>query len=305
MNLRDLRYLVAVADHKHFGKAASVCHVSQPTLSQQLKKLESYLDAQLIERDSRKVLLTPLGAEIAHRARRIVLEADGLVELARSASDPTRGDFRLGAFPTLAPYYLPRALPQLRHKLPHLRMFLVEEKTPVLVEQLISGELDAALLALPVLHEQLDVIPLFDEHFLLAVERKHPLARRKQVRQDDLEGQALLLLEDGHCLRDQALAVCTRTGAAENREFRASSLETLRQMVAGGIGITLMPAMAVPDSDAHVRYLPFAEPAPNRAIGLAFRRSSPRRATIQRLVQELRALAKAASASTGSARHED
>ena len=288
MNLRDLQYLVAVAEYKHFGKAAEACHVSQPTLSQQLKKLEEYLGAQLIERDSRRVQLTALGSEVATRARRIVSDADALVQLARSASDPLVGELRLGAFPTLAPYYLPSVLPMLRQKLPDLKLFLVEDKTPHLIQLVLRGELDAALLALPVPHEGLEAIPLFSEPFLLAVPKQHLLAKRKQVALDDLQGQSLLLLEDGHCLRDQALEVCQLAGAGENATFRASSLETLRQMVAGGIGITLMPKMAVRDQEEGVRYLPLKANA-ERTVGLVFRASTSRRRTLIHLVQLLRA----------------
>lgn len=288
MNLRDLRYLVAVAEHKHFGRAAAACHVSQPTLSQQLKKLEHYLGATLIERDSHRVMLTPIGQEIATRAKRVMHEADALVQLARAATDPLQGDFRLGAFPTLAPYYLPRVLPALRKRFNKLRLFLVEDKTPQLLQQLSRGDLDAALLALPINEEALDVIPLFREPFYLVVPKSHALARRAHVQQSDLVGQSLLLLEDGHCLREQALDVCTRAGAGETAEFRASSLETLREMVAGGIGITLMPAMATRKDDRAVRYLPFDDAPPTREIGLVFRRSTPRRATMSALAQVLR-----------------
>lgn len=290
MNLRDLRYLVAIAEHQHFGRAAGACHVTQPTLSQQLKKLEHYLGVALIERDSHRVMLTPIGREIAARARRVMQEADALVQLARAAKDPLTGDFRLGAFPTLAPYYLPRVLPTLRKRFPDLRLFLVEDKSPLLIQQLLRGDLDAALLAMPVTEESLDTIALFHEPFFLAVPKAHALARRGRVRQDDLAGQSLLLLEDGHCLRDQALAVCTRAGAGETAEFRASSLETLREMVAGDIGITLMPEMATRKDDRAVRYLAFDD-APTREIGLVFRRSTARRATMGALAQALRRLA--------------
>ncbi len=287
MNLRDLHYLVAVADYKHFGKAAEACHVSQPTLSQQLKKLEEYLGAQLIERDSRRVQLTALGSEVATRARRIVNDAEALVQLARSASDPLVGELRLGAFPTLAPYYLPAILPMLRQKLPDLKLFLVEDKTPHLVQLVQRGELDAALLALPVPNDGLEAIPLFSEPFLLAVPKLHQFAKRKQIELDDLQGQSLLLLEDGHCLRDQALEVCQLAGAGENATFRASSLETLRQMVAGGIGITLMPQMAVRPQEEGVRYVPLHASA-ERRVGLVFRASTSRRRTLIHLVQLLR-----------------
>lgn len=287
MNLRDWEYFVAVADHKHFGKAAEACHVTQPTLSAQLKKLEGYLGVELVERDNRHVWLTPVGQEMAVRARRLLQEAEGLKQLARSQFNPLAGDIRLGAFPTLAPYFLPLVLPKVKKKLPELRVYLVEDKTQMLIHQLQQGELDAALLALPVTRDQLDVIPLCKEDFLLAVPSQHPLARRKLISFDDLQGQNLMLLEEGHCLREQALSVCQLAGAGENTTFRASSLETLRQMVVSGLGVTLMPAMAVNNNHDGIRYLKFEEP-PTREIGLVFRRSDWRLPLWQQLAQVLR-----------------
>ena len=287
MNLRDWEYFVAVADHKHFGKAAEACHVTQPTLSAQLKKLEHYLGVTLVERDNRNVWLTPIGEEMAVRARRMLAEADGLKQLARSQFNPLAGDIKLGAFPTLAPYFLPLALPKVKKKLPDLRVFLVEDKTQMLLHQLQQGEIDAALLALPLAREQLDVIPVCKEEFLLAVPTAHPLARRKHIGLDELQGQNLMLLDEGHCLRDQALAVCQLAGAGENTAFRASSLETLRQMVISGLGVTLMPAMAIHPGQDGIRYLPFEQP-PLREIGLAFRRSDWRLPLWQKLAQVLR-----------------
>ncbi len=287
MNLRDWEYFVAVADHKHFSKAAEACHVTQPTLSAQLKKLEQYLGVNLVERDNRNVWLTPIGQEMAVRARRMLSEAEGLKQLARSQFNPLAGDIKLGAFPTLAPYFLPLALPKVKKKLPDLRVFLVEEKTQVLLQQLQQGEIDAALLALPINKEQLDVIPVCKEEFLLAVPTAHPLARRKEIELDDLQGQNLMLLDEGHCLREQALSVCQLAGAGENTTFRASSLETLRQMVMSGLGVTLMPAMASNAAHHGIRYLAFKQP-PMREIGLVFRRSDWRLPLWQKLAQVLR-----------------
>ncbi len=287
MNLRDWEYFVAVADHKHFGKAAEACHVTQPTLSAQLKKLEQYLGVALVERDNRNVWLTPVGQQMAVRARRMLAEADGLKQLARSQFNPLAGDIRLGAFPTLAPYFLPLVLPKVKKKLPDLRVFLVEEKTQMLLHQLQQGELDAVLVALPVTREQLDVIPVCKEEFLLAVPANHTLARRKEIDFEDLQGQNLMLLEEGHCLREQALSVCQMAGAGENTTFRASSLETLRQMVIGGLGVTLMPAMAIHASQDGIRYLSFRHP-PLREIGLVFRHSDWRLPLWQKLAQVLR-----------------
>ena len=287
MNLRDWEYFVAVADHKHFGKAAAACHVTQPTLSAQLKKLESYLGVELVERDNRHVWLTPVGQEMAVRARRMLNEAEGLKQLARSQFNPLAGDIRLGALPTLAPYFLPLVLPKVKKKLPELRVFLVEDKTQILLQQLQQGEIDAALLALPISNEQLDVIPVCKEEFLLAVPSTHPLARRKEIDFADLQGQNLMLLDEGHCLREQALSVCQLAGAGENTTFRASSLETLRQMVMSGLGLTLMPAMAINSGQEGIRYLAFKQP-PLREIGLVFRHSDWRLPLWQKLAQVLR-----------------
>jgi LysR family hydrogen peroxide-inducible transcriptional activator len=287
MNLRDWEYFVAVAEHRHFGRAAAACHVSQPTLSAQIKKLEHYLGVTLLERDSRRVWLTPIGQEMAVRARRLLHEAQGLKQLARSQFNPLAGDIRLGAFPTLAPYYLPRVLPRAAKALPELRLFLVEEKTQQLLHLLQTGELDAALLALPLPGVLVDAIPVCREDFLLAVPHRHALARRRQVALEDLQGQNLMLLEEGHCLGEQALAVCQLAGSGENSHFRASSLETLRQMVAGGLGITLMPALAATPL-AGIRYLAFAEP-PQREVALVFRQSDWRIPLWQKLAQVLRA----------------
>lgn len=275
MNLRDLQYLVAVAEHRHFGKAADQCHTSQPTLSMQLKKLEETLGVQLFERTSKKVMITPIGETITAKARHILQESRDIRELAKAAQDPFAGEFRLGAFPTLAPYFLPIAVPAIHKSLPKLKLLLVEEKTPLLLERLKAGTLDAAFLALPIEEDGLETLPLFEDPFLLAVSPKHALAKRKHVSQRDLKGEQLLLLEDGHCLRSQALEVCSLIGSSEHQDFRATSLETLRQMVAAGVGITLMPQLAI-GKDTSVRYIPFDGLAPSRTIGLVWRETSAR-----------------------------
>lgn len=283
MNLRDLEYLVAMAEHKHFGKAALACHVTQPTLSAQLKKLEEFLEVELIERDSRRVWLTAIGAELAQRAQRILREVEQFKVMAKAANDPLVGDIRLGAFPTLAPYYLPQVLPFLRKSLPRLRCFLIEDKTPVLIQQLLRGEIDVALLALPIVQDSLDVISVLKEPFLLAVSEKNPLARRKSIEPDQLSGVSLLLLDEGHCLRDQALSFCQQAGASESALFRASSLETLRQMVAADLGATFIPAMATGVKGDGVHYIPFKAQGPEREIGLVFRRSDARHILFRRM----------------------
>jgi LysR family hydrogen peroxide-inducible transcriptional activator len=276
MNLRDLDYLVAVAEHLHFGKAARACNVSQPTLSMQLKKLEDTLGVQLFERSNTRVMVTPIGAEMVTRARRMLMEAKQMKLAATSARDPLAGSLRLGLFPTLAPYLLPSLMPKLHATFSKLSVQLVEEKTPTLIAQLESGALDCALLAMPVASDGLDHAMLFREPFLLAVAATHPLAKRKSVKLDDLANESVLLLEDGHCLRDQALAVCQMIGLGETNNFRATSLETLRHMVAASRAVTLMPKLATLGDDPHTRYIPFAAPAPSRDIGLYWRSTSAR-----------------------------
>lgn len=277
MNLRDLGYLVALADHRHFGKAAAACFVSQPTLSTQIRKLEEELGVVLVERAPRKVMLTPAGRDAAERARRILDAVEQMKEAARRSQDPEAGTVRLGLFPTLGPYLLPHVVPGIRARFPQLELLLVEEKSDVLLAQLHDGRLDAALLALPIEDEQLQVEFLFEEPFVLAVPEAHALARRKSLSLKDLADQRLLLLADGHCLREQALDVCQLAGSGEKSGFQATSLETLRQMVAAGVGVTLLPALAVQPPVAHsgdIHLLGFSDSKPSRRIAMLWRKSS-------------------------------
>ena len=295
MNLRDLRYLVAVADHRHFGRAAEACFVSQPTLSTQLKKLERELGVELIERNPGHIMLSPAGEQVVERARILLGEADDIVDIARRAKDPESGSLRIGLFPTLAPYLLPHVVPHLHARFPKLELLLVEEKTEVVHQRLRAGKLDIGVLALPINDDQLHVEPLFSEDFVLAVPREHPLARGPgPVDPSVLAGENVLLLEEGHCLRDQALAVCRLAGAAERTGFRATSLETLRQMVAAGVGITLLPELAVqspvPASDDIV-LLRFREPVPRRQIAMFWRRTSVYRDLLPEIAEVVRAAA--------------
>jgi LysR family hydrogen peroxide-inducible transcriptional activator len=294
MNLRDLKYLVALADHRHFGKAAAACFVSQPTLSTQIRKLEEELGLPLVERAPRKVMLTPAGVDAAARARVIVAEVEQMKEAARRSRDPEAGAVRLGIFPTLGPYLLPHVIPRIRERFPQLELLLVEEKSDVLLARLREGKLDAALLALPVLDDQLHTEFLFEEPFLLAVSAQHPLANRRQLDVQELSAQRLLLLEDGHCLRDQALEVCRLFGANEKSEFRATSLETLRQMVAADVGITLMPTLSVkppvPRSE-NIRLLDLVgDNPPSRRIAMAWRRSSAMNGFLEQLADQFKHL---------------
>ena len=283
MNLRDLRYLVALADLRHFGRAAAASFVSQPTLSTQIRKLEETLGVQLLERNSRLVLLTPVGERVVEQARKVLRETDALIRIAQQSRDPFAGELRLGIIPTVAPYLLPRVLPKLRKAFPSLTVQLVESQTATLQRMLRAGELDAVVVALPFDVERTVQQPLFVEPFLLAVARSHAKARHKSVTLDDLHGEQLLLLEDGHCLRDQALSVCSLAGAVENATFRATSIETLRQMVAANAGVTLMPELAAQDDT--VRYIPFKGEQPHRVIGLVWRESSPRTPVLQGMAE--------------------
>ena len=296
MNLRDLKYLLALAEHRHFGKAAEASFVSQPTLSTQIRKLEDELGVQLFERAPRQVMLTPVGREVVARARGIVAEVESLRDLARRSADPEAGTLRLGAFPTLAPYYFPHVVPALQLRYPRLELLLVEEKSDVLLAQLREGRIDAALLAMPIHDERLHAEVLFEEPFLLATRSGGVFDGRRTVTISELEPHALLLLEDGHCLRDQALDVCRLAGAHEKSGFRATSLETLRQMVAAGGGVTLLPKLATRPPIAqpeHLRLLAFEGDAPNRRIALAWRRSSALAGLLADIAQTLRPLSSA------------
>ncbi len=289
MNLRDLHYLVAVADLRSFVQAAERCYISQPTLSMQIKKLEESLGVQIFERTNKKVLPTEVGEHIIASARRILQETDIIKELAETAKDALSGNLRLGAFPTLSPYLFPQLVALIKQALPRIRLILVEEKTDDLIQQLKSGTLDAALLALPINEDFLESTALFDDVFLLAVQSDHSLAAKAIIGQSDLSGQQLLLLDEGHCLRGQALQVCQINGADEQQDVRATGLETLRQMVIAGTGMTFMPRIAIREYSAGIRYIPFEEPVPKRTIGLVWRKTSTRGVLInelKRLVQQ-------------------
>jgi LysR family hydrogen peroxide-inducible transcriptional activator len=283
MNLKDLKYLVALADTGHFGKAAERTFVSQPTLSAQLKKLEDYLGVKLVERQPKNVQLTDVGKQIVVRARRMLDEGDEIVALARNNTDPLAGKLKLALIPTIGPYLLPRVMQKLRKALPHLGFMLYEHQTEALLKRLRDGEIDLGIVALPVAGEGLTSRALYEEAFTVALPNHHPLAAKSTIKVQDLKGQTLLLLEDGHCLRDQALEVCSRIGIREAEDFRATSLETLRQMVVAGLGITLLPETAVESPFGSQRGLairPFAKPAPTRTVGAVWRKSSTRMAAI-------------------------
>ena len=292
LKLKDLRYLVAVADTRHFGRAAERSFVSQPTLSAQLKKLEEYLGVQLIERAPKRVQLTAAGEEIVERARRILEASEEIVELARGHRDPLAGRLRLALLPTIGPYLLPNVAARLRKQLPRLELMLYEYQTDPMLEKLHSGEIDVGILAFPVPMDGLDSYELYREPFMVAMPANHRLAQRNSVRVEDLDQETLLLLEDGHCLRDQALDICSSTDVHEKQDFRATSLETLRQMVAAGVGITLLPELAGRGAYGNARGVairPFVKPVPTRTIGAVWRKSSARRAAILALCKQIEA----------------
>lgn len=276
--LRQWRYLVTLAENRHFGRAAEACFVTQSTLSAGIQELETQLGAPLVDRTKRKVVLTPLGEDLAGRARELLANAEDMVLLARAASAPLSGPLRLGVIPTISPFLLPRVLPNLRKRFPDLRLFLREDLTARLVDQLQAGKLDLLLLALPYEGAGLDTMTLFDDNFLVASRSDHALAKRSGVKLNDLAEAPLLLLEDGHCLRDHALAACRLPPSPRRDGFAATSLHTLVQMVDSGLGVTLLPQLALDagilrGTDVVAR--PLAEDAA-RHIGLAWRRGTQR-----------------------------
>ncbi len=292
LKLKDLRYLVALADTRHFGRAAERSFVSQPTLSAQLKKLEEYLGVQLIERAPKRVALTAAGEEIVERARRILEASEEIIELARGHRDPLAGRVKLALLPTIGPYLLPNVAGKLRKQLPRLELMLYEYQTIAMLEKLHSGEIDVGILALPVQMDGLESHVLYREPFTVAMPSGHKLSLKPTIRVEDLSHETLLLLEDGHCLRDQALDVCSSTDVHEKQDFRATSLETLRQMVAAGVGITLLPELAGRGAYGNARGVvikPFAKPVPTRTIGAVWRKSSARREAILALAKHIEA----------------
>lgn len=289
-SLRQLQYAVAVADLLSFRRAAERCFVSQPSLSAQIAQLEEALGTKLFERDRRRVLVTPAGRELIERARSILREAGDLEEQARRASDPFTGTLRLGVIPTIAPYFIPRLRPALRRAYPKLTVLWVEDKTSVLVEKLEAGALDAALLALEASIGDLDRELVGIDPFVLAAPPGHELAASKApAKPAELRKHSVLLLDEGHCLRDQALAVCSSARAHE-LEFRATSLPTLVQMVADGAGVTLLPRLALATElrRAKLAVRPFAEPAPSRTLALVWRRRSALGPALKKLAGTLR-----------------
>ncbi|ENY73147.1 DNA-binding transcriptional regulator OxyR [Aeromonas diversa] len=288
MNLRDLEYLVALEEERHFRKAAERCFVSQPTLSGQVQKLENELGVILIERTSRKVLFTPAGEAVARQARQVLGEVDELKALAQRFAEPMSGEIHIGLIPTVGPYLLPHVIQDLREQFPKLEFFLYEEQTQVLLKRLEAGELDCLILAQLDGMEGFGSIPLYQESMWLALPYGHPQAEQAEIPFQALKGRKLLMLADGHCLREQALGFCFAAGVGEDQRFQGTSLETLRNMVAAGSGMTLVPALAVPGRDGGgVSYRPVVDPVPGRTISLLYRHYSVRRPCFNELAARI------------------
>lgn len=283
MNLRDLKYIVEVAREKNFARASAKVFVSQPALSMQIKKLEETLGVEIFERDKQNFLITPVGVEIIKKAEIILQESEEIKMIAKNSKDPHKGEIRIGAFPTVASYFLPNFVKNIHKKFPHLKIFLIEAKSDELIAKLKNGELDLCLLAMPIADDNLIGEKIFSEKFLLATPKGHPFSKKSKIQIKELKNQELMLLEDGHCLRDQALEICSMVKAFENQDFRATSLETLRQMVANGTGITLIPEIAV-RSDDKISYVKIFN-APFRTIGIHYRKSSVQKNLIKEIIK--------------------
>ena len=283
MTLTELRYIVAVARERHFGRAAEACFVSQPTLSVAIKKLEEELDVKIFERGASEVSVTPLGAEIVRQAQAVLEQASAIKEIAKRGKDPLAGALRLGIIYTIGPYLLPELVKGVIENYPQMPLMLQENFTAKLLEMLRTGELDCAIMAEPFPDTGLAVAPLYDEDFVIAVPSTHPFAERTEVSAEELKSEKMLLLGAGHCFRDHVLEVCPEfarfSSGAEGirKSFEGSSLETIKHMVASGMGVTVVPALSVPkEAQAHLRFIPFVAPIPTRRVVLAWRRTFPR-----------------------------
>jgi LysR family hydrogen peroxide-inducible transcriptional activator len=290
MTLTELKYIVAVAREKHFGHAAEACFVAQPTLSVAIKKLEDELGVTLFERGGSEISMTPLGVQIVAQAERVLEQTAAIKEIAKQNKDPLVGPFRLGIIYTIAPYLLPPLVKTIIERVPQMPLVLQENFTTKLLELLRQGELDAAIMALPLPEHGMSVQPLYDEPFVVAVPKSHPWARRKSIPAEDLKSETMLLLGSGHCFRDQVLEVCPEMarfssgGNGMQRTFEGSSLETIRHMVASGIGLTVLPRASVgdmKDPNNMLAFIPFSDPAPSRRVVIAWRKSFTRRAAIE------------------------
>ena len=283
MTLTELRYIVAVARERHFGRAAEACFVSQPTLSVAIKKLEEELDVKIFERGSTEVTTTSLGDAIVRQAQQVIEQAQGIREIAKRGKDPLAGPLRLGIIYTIGPYLLPELVRQAIERTPQMPLILQENFTVKLLDMLRTGEIDCAIMAEPFPDTGLTVAPLYDEPFMVAVPKRHPLAKLRKISAQALKQETMLLLGAGHCFRDQVLEVCPEfarfSSDAEGiqKSFEGSSLETIKHMVASGMGITVVPRLSVPrDPQPYLKFIPFEPPAPSRRVVLAWRRSFTR-----------------------------
>jgi len=298
MTLTELKYIVALAREKHFGRAAEACFVSQPTLSVAIRKLEDELGVQLFERGTAGIQTTAMGDQLIEQAQKVLDEASLLKDLARQGRDPLAGPLRVGVIFTIGPYLLPWLVPQMIQAHPSMPMLLQENYTVKLLETLRQGEIDVLILAEPFDAQGLVIEPVYDEHFMVAVPRQHPWAKRRRIPSAELTQQTMLLLGSGHCFRDQVVEICpelsrfSQASSGIQKTFEGSSLETIRHMVASGVGITVLPQTACPRSrdDGFLCYIPFESPAPNRRVVLAWRKSFARPAAIEALKQQLKAL---------------
>jgi LysR family hydrogen peroxide-inducible transcriptional activator len=298
-SLQQLRFLDALGEHRHFGRAASACAVTQSTLSAGIQELEQRLGASLVERNRKQVMLTPLGEEIVARGRRLLRDAEDIAELARGAAEPLTGPLRLGVIPTIGPYLVPAIMRGLPKAFPKLKLFLREEQTGPLLEKLDSGQLDLVLLALPYEVGDAETFELGSDPLFVAMPPDHPLARNKRVAGEALGAENLLLMEDGHCLRSHSLEACRLAGPGRNEVFQGTSLRTVIQMAAGGLGLTLVPQMALSaelPADGSLIAKPLAADAPPRRIALAWRRSSARKAEFRRFGAYVKSLLTACEA---------
>ncbi|MCG3729573.1 DNA-binding transcriptional regulator OxyR [Vibrio cincinnatiensis] len=291
MNIRDFEYLVALAEHKHFRKAAEACFVSQPTLSGQIRKLEEELGTVLLERSSRRVLFTDSGLQLVDQAKRILAEIKTFRDMASQQGGAMSGPMHIGFIPTLGPYLLPRIIPSLKEHFPELTLYLHEAQTHQLVQQLEEGKLDCLVLASVEETEPFKEIDIFCEAMSIAVPCDHEWANRNEIEMLELKGKTVLALGDGHCLRDQALGFCFAAGAKDDERFKATSLETLRNMVAAGSGITLLPQLSLPGEKIKdgVCYIKAVNPEPSRRIVLAYRPGSPLRQRFEQLAESMKA----------------
>lgn len=288
MNIRELEYLVALADIKHFRKAADACNVSQPTISAQIRKLEEELGTILLERTSRKVLFTQAGLMLVEQAKVVLREVKILKEMASNQGKDMTGPIHIGIIPTLGPYLSPIILPAFQSNYPELELHIYELQTTQLVEQLEAGQLDCGILALNKESEPFIEIPLFHEKMWLGVSRQHAWVTKDKLSLSDLRNQEMLMLDDGHCLKTQTMDYCLSVGARSDNRFKANSIETLRNIVAANSGIAFIPELAARFSQTdNIHYLQFSEPEPYRAIGLVYRPGSPLRSRYERLAKEI------------------